>query len=68
VITKGKVSFQAGQFMGVYECREQMEIDETSSLFRGTNSIASPPRDLLYISFAVVEDQNKMNSRRPDQA
>lgn len=62
-ITKGSVKFQAGQFIGVYDGRKQKGIDDTNSIFPGTYSIASAPKDLPYISFAIGEDHNPRNLR-----
>lgn len=62
-ITKGSVAFQAGQFIGVYDSRKQKGINESNIIFPGTFSIASPPKDLPFISFAVGEDHNPRNLR-----
>ena len=62
-ILKGTFSFQAGQFTGVYDGRDQANIDTNESIFPGTFSIASAPSALPYISFAIGKDNNPRNLR-----
>jgi ferredoxin-NADP reductase len=56
-----KISFQAGQFIGVYHPNKDSH--EENSIFPGTFSIASPPKDLPYVSFAIGLDHNPRNLR-----
>lgn len=60
MIQRGKVHFQAGQFIGVYDGRTN---DFGDSTFPGTFSIASRPSELPLIRFAVGADNNPRNLR-----
>jgi thiopurine S-methyltransferase len=64
-VVTGKVQFQAGQFVGVYDGRNTHtnSPSDEPALFPGTYSIASPPSDLPIIRFAIGVDQNPRSLR-----
>jgi ferredoxin-NADP reductase len=54
-VEKGTISFQAGQFIGVYD---GSDVSEDEKSFPGTFSIASRPSELPIIRFAIGADNN----------
>jgi thiopurine S-methyltransferase len=59
-VEKGTISFQAGQFIGVYD---GSDVSEDEKSFPGTFSIASRPSELPIIRFAIGADNNPRNMR-----
>jgi ferredoxin-NADP reductase len=59
-VEKGKICFQAGQFIGVYD---GSNVTDEEKSFPGTFSIASRPSELPIIRFAIGADNNPRNMR-----